>query len=480
MKKIKYIVLVTMMIVISGCVRYDSTMDFKINKSMNLSMIMAFDKTMISMMGSEDPFEELDKSEAEKYGFKVSSFEESNMKGIKLEKKIKNIDQVSIGEENIFDLSNLTQKDENFIFQIKKGFFKNTYIAKIKFETNGMMNELPNNDSSLNDSSFDLENSPFENLDYESMMASMDLKFNVHLPFGAISNNATNASNHNKDLVWDLTQLKNQYIEFEFSLYNWIPLLVLVFVLIFFIMMMIFIIKKSNKNKENKKNKNLEPLPGLEVAPIPIPENNNQVVSENRVIQPSVNGSIQPSILVQPNENNVISRTTSNTIGTITSPLNPSLDVQPSFQPSTSIQKEESVNVPTIETISGSSNQDVSNLNDGNHQAFSDKNGTQVNGLYQDIVGSEKVQDVLTVNQSMNNSENVSVPNLEQSDQPRFGPTPFNSNEINSTASTTIEQNSDLVNGQIMQDLKVEDVFNVTQIQENENGQIKNPNDHGI
>ena len=31
-----------------------------------------------------------------------------------------------------------------------------------------------------------------------------------------------------------------------------------------------------------------------------------------------------------------------------------------------------------------------------------------------------------------------------------------------------------------MQDLKVEDVFNVTQIQEIENGQIKNPNDNGV
>ena len=103
MKKIKYIVLLTIMIVLSGCVRYDSTMDIKINKSMNFSMIMALDKTMTSMMGSENPFEEIDKSEAEKYGFKVSSFEEGNMKGIKLEKKIKNIDKASIGEENIFD-----------------------------------------------------------------------------------------------------------------------------------------------------------------------------------------------------------------------------------------------------------------------------------------------------------------------------------------------------------------------------------------
>ena len=38
----------------------------------------------------------------------------------------------------------------------------------------------------------------------------------------------------------------------------------------------------------------------------------------------------------------------------------------------------------------------------------------------------------------------------------------------------------DSVNGQVMQDLKVEDVFNVTQIQEIENGQIKNSNDNGF
>lgn len=297
MKKIKYIVLLTIMIVLSGCVRYDSTMDIKINKSMNFSMIMALDKTMTSMMGSENPFEEIDKSEAEKYGFKVSSFEEGNMKGIKLEKKIKNIDKASIGEENIFDLSNLTKKDESFIFQVKKGFFKNTYIAKIKFETNGMMNERPDMDNTLTDVDFDMSDSPFGNLDYESMMESMDLKFNVHLPFGAISNNATNASNHNKDLVWDLVKLNNEYIEFEFSLFNGIPILVIFSALLFLIIMAIVLFKNNDKNKE-KKNKNLDSLSGLDVSFIPTSENNNQMITETSNVQPLINNTVQPSVTV--------------------------------------------------------------------------------------------------------------------------------------------------------------------------------------
>ena len=58
-----------------------------------------------------------------------------------------------------------------------------------------------------------------------------------------------------------------------------------------------------------------------------------------------------------------------------------------------------------------------------------------------------------------------------------------NSEKMNNnplSPSLSKEQNMDSVNGQVMQDLKVEDVFNVTQIKEIENGQIKNSNDNGF
>ena len=124
MKKFKYIILFFLTIFVSGCVKYESTIDIKLNKSMIFSMSMAFDQSLISMM-EKDPFENLDVSEAEKNGFQISRFEEENRKGIKIKKKVKNIDQVSSVDEKVFDLSNLANSEENFIFKIKKGLLKN-------------------------------------------------------------------------------------------------------------------------------------------------------------------------------------------------------------------------------------------------------------------------------------------------------------------------------------------------------------------
>lgn len=478
MKKIKYIVLLTMMIVLSGCVRYDSTMDIKINKSMNFSMIMALDKTMTSMMGSENPFEEIDKGEAEKYGFKVSSFEEGNMKGIKLEKKIKNIDKASIGEENIFDLSNLTKKDESFIFQVKKGFFKNTYIAKIKLETNGMMNERPDMDNTLTDVDFDMSDSPFGNLDYESMMESMDLKFNVHLPFGAISNNATNASNHNKDLVWDLVKLNNEYIEFEFSLFNGIPILVIFSALLFLIIMAIVVFKNNDKNKE-KKNKNLDSLSGLDVSFIPTSENNNQMITETSNVQPLINNTVQPSVTVPLEVNRVNKQEISelsNAQGSLKTDLNFDQSNNNASIPSNSFLNINSemngiVSASPQETRLVSSNEtEGTQVNKGLiHSSFTNDSSATMNPSNETVhteLGS------LENNQSQSSCFNTKESNFFNNSEK------MNNNQLSPSLSK--EQNMDSVNGQVMQDLKVEDVFNVTQIQEIENGQIKNSNDNGF
>ena len=489
MKKFKYVLLIFMMITLGGCVKYDSTMDIKINKSMDFSMSMALDKSLLSMMGDEDPFGELDISEAEKYGFEASAYEEGNMKGVKLEKKVKNIDKLSNSEDKVFDLSDLAKSEENFIFQVKKGFFKNIYVAKIKFEKNGLLNELPDSDSNLNDSGFDLENSPFGNIDYESMLSSMDLKFNVHLPFGAISNNATNVLNHNKDLVWDLVKLNNEYIEFEFSLYNWIPIIVILFVLLFLIVMGIILFKSNHK--KNKKDKDLEPLPGLNVTTIPIPENPNQVITEARIIQPTINNSVQPSVTVPMDENcatsKVLSEESKNSAAlNVVSPI----DENGSIQTNVLLTNVDS-NASNPETALIESNEikmTQNSMNEVNYKI----DGTQVNNTLVSPQSSNinSISDSNKINSTTNGNvyseldapENypiqstISNANVQASESNLSNNlNVFNTNQVSSN-----EKNLDIVNGQIMQDLKVEDVFNVTQIQEIENGQIKNPNDNGV
>ncbi len=434
MKKFKYIILFFLTIFVSGCVKYESTIDIKLNKSMIFSMSMAFDQSLISMM-EKDPFENLDVSEAEKNGFQISRFEEENRKGIKIKKKVKNIDQVSSVDEKVFDLSNLANSEENFIFKIKKGLLKNIYTVKIKFEKNGIMDEF-------SDTDIDIDNSFLENLDYENILSSMDLKFNVHLPFSAISHNATHALNHNKDLVWDLMKLNNESIDFEFSLYNWVPLLVIIFGLLFLIVLIV-LFKNHRKSKENKENKGLEPLQSLNITPISMSEDNLQAVTEKSIIQPTINNSVQPSVSVPSNENRVLNQTffdSSNLQNFVDSKVISSFDNQLNNENGTKVNDDF----------------DCSQINTTNAESFPTGLDATENNLFQSPLVNSTVQSLdARIANNLNDS---------------------NENPV----SLTNEKNLDTVNGQIMQDLKVEDVFNVTQIQEIENGQIKNPNDNGV
>lgn len=270
MKKVKCLVLLVLFTVIAtGCVKFNANMDIKKDKSMKFSIIYAFDK---SIFGAENGLKEEQFDEVKKQGFTVEKYTEGSYEGFKLTKKIDNIDEVSTTEDVVYDLSGMMEakEDNKYIFKVVKGEEKNTYTAKIKFNANdsGMTSdedeevvtngvetneeittpdeeilttgedevttttveekkeveeiseteEIPTIGATDDDDTLDLTSD--SDMDLSALTKNLDLSFNVNLPYGAISSNATTKDNDNKNLSWKLTTSGQEYMEFTFELKN--------------------------------------------------------------------------------------------------------------------------------------------------------------------------------------------------------------------------------------------------------------------
>ncbi len=308
MKKIKNVLLlIIMMFSLTGCVKFNASMNIKKDKSMDFEIIYAFNS---SLVGDEEILSSEDKQKITDQGFIVTDYTDDTMKGFKLVKTIKNIDDVSATSGANYSLSGLVgESEDSYIFEVKKGFLKNTYTAKLNFDASDsglnedMIGDLTgdNDDATTDDTSTDLSpdtdtnqetdnNSntetdtnvnPDENTDTDTnpdmdlsdlqgMLGTMDLSFKVNLPYKAISSNATSTDNNNKNLSWNLTTDQVSTIDFVFELYNMNNIMYIgigLVVLIIIVIIVIFI-KKGKKNKEND-------IPTVNEAPIAQAENTN-------------------------------------------------------------------------------------------------------------------------------------------------------------------------------------------------------------
>jgi len=263
MKKIKYLIIMGLLsIITTGCVKFNVNMDIKSDKSMNFSIIYAFDKTL--MQGEGNSLKESDFEELKKNGFTVTKYQNGNYEGFTISKKINNIDEVSKeNTEVIYNLSGLMSNNESSkeIFKVVKENNKNTYYAKIKFNANEsndtVDDELPDE---VDDEYSDDEVLTTET-DFSSMMSGLDLSFNVTLPNSAISNNATKAENDNKKLSWTLLTNGDQYIEFAFSIgesNNWLMYGLIGGGVLLLIGMVLLLTKKKNNDTFEGIEPNLE------------------------------------------------------------------------------------------------------------------------------------------------------------------------------------------------------------------------------
>lgn len=270
MRKLKLGVLMCFMaITLTGCVKFNANMDIKRDKSMNFSIIYAFDT---SLLGDKDILSSDDIKKLEDQGFSVSKYEKDGMKGFKLVRGVSNIDYVSSTSATDYSLSGLiskSNKNKN-IFKVKKGLIKNVYTAKFDFNTadsdlnddaSDSLGDTTTSDDDSTDDTYDTDDDSTSLDDFTSgltnsfsgLASKMDLSFNVTLPYSAKSNNATSTNNDNKELRWDLSSQGDDKIEFEFELYNFLNIFIGAGIIIGgFIFIIIMGYKKAKKN--GKKN----------------------------------------------------------------------------------------------------------------------------------------------------------------------------------------------------------------------------------
>lgn len=271
MKKVLIIILSALLV--TGCVQVNGTIEIKKDKSMDLVMIEAINS---SLAGDQDIMKAEDKSELEKNGYKVEKYTNGNNKGYKISKHYDNIDDISSVDEKEVDLSST---EDQMHFTVKKGFLKNTYKAKIKFDIKNDLDEaIKNGDTSLDDSNYDegedliLDDTDLsgddlalndesgmndttgddEDFDFDPSLitGNMDLSFEVKLPYKVINTNATTKDDDGKTLKWNLTSSDVDSISFEFFLYNMTNICILAGGVALIIIAVIVIVVVSGRKKD--------------------------------------------------------------------------------------------------------------------------------------------------------------------------------------------------------------------------------------
>ena len=233
MKKINYILMLSLVFILTGCVKFDANMEIKFDKSMNYSIIIALDRTNVKNNENVLTTEQL--RLLENKHFAISKYSNGNMEGYVLTKNIDNIDSLCTDKDVEYDLSGIISGNSNseYLFKIEKGIFKNKYSAVLIFNPKDSGLSIDDVDMSL----------------YEDKIT--DLNFNLSIPFGATRNNATSNENSNRKLNWHLSSTIPEKIEFEFYLYNLKTIFIVFGILLIIIILLIVVIKKKKNKKTN-------------------------------------------------------------------------------------------------------------------------------------------------------------------------------------------------------------------------------------
>lgn len=403
-KSLKLLSIMLVVFLMTGCVKSHVNMEINKDKSMNLSLIAAIDSSFLEQSGEDDLLENEEIKEFEEKGFKTEKYSDDSMTGYKFTKSFANIDDLSSEKETTLDLNALADEETpNNVFTVKKGFFKNTYTAKVKNNaTDELQSQIENadqttttDDNQMNieddttiqgsnvtqtdtnvqddtdtqtDSSFDFSS----NMDMSMLSSTLDMKFNVTLPYKAISSNATSTENDGKTLVWNLVNTQDD-IEFTFELYNMNNIYLTVgLAVILIILIIVIIIMSKRKPKaplgtpvpvENTPVNNVVPnqAPVTPITNMPqtnIQENITPNVTSNQTINQMPVQNTEP--IVQPQTQNNQATVQTQTID------NPQIQVNQNPVPVPSAPAPtESQPSPEIETldISSTPNQPNNSLN---------------------------------------------------------------------------------------------------------------------
>ena len=196
MKKQKLLIILILVILISGCVKYDLQMQVNTDKSFNFVLIDA-------MLNEYAGMETQDQTTADEYkakGFEVENYSDNEYTGLKLTKKYNSIDEVSSSNCGTVELKNIIEQEGDMIlFKSQKNNTLTTYTA---------------------DFTYDLTVKEGSNEDYSAYSEQMYFGYTITLPTNSkiISNNADKVSEDGYTLTWEMEYGQKKDIDFVFTI----------------------------------------------------------------------------------------------------------------------------------------------------------------------------------------------------------------------------------------------------------------------
>ena len=227
MKRVSKLLLTFVLVLslMTGCVKYDVSMEVKDDKSVTLEILygMEIDTSMMeddTDTSTDDDYyfeddsdyeEEEDDSSVsvedykylEEAGYKVEEYKEETedkvLGGVKITKTFKNIDDITSDKKIEVDFQKLFEEENKDKLKDVKFFYKEdgNYKANLIFDF-----------------------STDDGMDYSSYQSMFDLKYSIKLPTEAVSNNAKTVSEDKKELTWEFEYGKKNTVEFAFKLAN--------------------------------------------------------------------------------------------------------------------------------------------------------------------------------------------------------------------------------------------------------------------
>lgn len=226
-KKFLLIISILLIITTTGCAKISQSITVNKNKSVDLVIVEAVKEESLTDEQKSTMITSLNLDKIKSSEYSLENYSSNGYIGYKITRHFPNIDKISSKEEVVADLSISNITNQQYLFTVKKGLFKNTYYGDFYSSD---LNSLKNNIDSSNDI-------------YSS--SEIDIGFNLFIPTKIGNNNAGYVSGNLKNANWPTYW--NEPIQFEFTLYNYKTIFILT--ALFVIIIIIFIYKLVNRKK---------------------------------------------------------------------------------------------------------------------------------------------------------------------------------------------------------------------------------------
>ena len=370
----KIFILLMVVFLVGGCtIKNEYHIDIKSDKSMDYSVIAAFDEELIRAMASgnekgttddgtgfsaddagllddgtitdgidastdvtltdeqkwaliDETINEEYRAQLEEGGFKVEKYDEGEFKGYRYTKSFDNIENMTINDFYLNqDYDNVKNGDESIF--TKDGF---NYTANIPLE---MSSELSS--------------------------AGVVIQFVVTLPNEAISHNANNVSDGGKTLTWNYDS-NNETIEFEFSFISkYVIYAIIVGIALLLIIIIILIIRKIMKGKKKKREMQANSAVNNPVPDMPI--NNINMIQGLNSSGSDINQGVT-EVPVEPTATTSVETP----VAPVEMPVTQTVQEMPAVDSQNVVATSNTDTPVSIEPISPTTSRETTNLTDNN------------------------------------------------------------------------------------------------------------------